>query len=67
MPDTQPKFYYSIRAKYECLGNPTNSFGAVSLPDAANECLNLYYANAIELCLYKYEKAFQFQMGLNED
>lgn len=66
-PSDESKFYYSRRAKYECLADPTNSFGAISLPDEVNTCLNLYYANKVELCLYKYEKQFEFKMGFNEE
>ena len=63
----QSKFYYFRRAKYECLADPTNSFGAITLPDEVNSCLNLYYANNVEQCLYKYEKQFEFKMGFNEE
>lgn len=63
----QPQFYYSRRAKYECLADPTNSFGAVNLPDEVDQCLNLYYANKVEQCLYKYEKQYQFNMGFNKE
>jgi hypothetical protein len=39
----------------------------VSLPSDVNECLNLYYSNSVEQCLYKYEKQFEFNMSFNGD
>ena len=58
-------FAYPLKNKYNCLGNPSNEFPQVSLPDEVGVCLNKYFDNKVETCLSEYEEKYGGNMGFN--
>lgn len=47
----EPKFFYPLKNKYECLTDYHGKFDRVELDQEVHDCFNFYYMFAVEQCL----------------